>query len=109
MGIAQREAGGSSYLLMEIQRIDDIITTLDEFWLFISRHSTGNFEQLVENDAALLMEELKRSLPLGASRGNGTEQESNPTPQNTPLAREVNQSGDKAIYIETNTGTITIN
>lgn len=100
------EPGGSTYLLMEIQRIDDIIKTLDNLWLFICRTSTGSYEELIENNAAFLMEELKKTLPKVTAQ---IDEKFVPSKDTKPTAfREVNQFGEKSIYIENNTGSITI-
>lgn len=57
------EPGGSRFISMEIRKIDEIIRTLDDLWFFICRDSTGDYKKLIENDAALLIEELKKTLP----------------------------------------------
>ena len=103
----QTESGRSSYLLMEIQRIDDIINTLDDLWFFICRNSTGNYKELIENDAMLLMEELKKTLPQVTAHLNDAfipSKDTQPT-----ISRKVNQNGEKSFYIENFSGSITIN
>lgn len=103
----QTEPGRSSYLLMEIQRIDDIINTLDDLWFFICRNSTGNYKELLENDATLLMEELKKTLPQVTAQLNEAfipSKDTQPT-----ISRKVNQNGEKSLYIENFSGSITIN
>lgn len=100
------EPGGSSYLLMEIQRIDDIIKILDDLWHFICRNSTGSYEKLIENEAVLLMEELKKALPKVNAH---IDEKFVPSGDTKPATiREVNQNGEKSIYIENNTGSVTI-
>ena len=94
-------------LLMEIQRIDDIINTLNDLWLFICRNSTGNYKELIENDATLLMEELKKTLPQVTAHLNKTfipSEDTQPT-----ISRNVNQNGKNSLYIENYSGNITIN
>lgn len=101
------EPGGSKYLLMEIKRIDDIIKTLDDLWTFICRNSTGNFEKLIENDAALLMEEIKNSKPREDADIDG---KFIPSKDTKPIeTRKINQRGEKSLYIENNSGNIIIN
>lgn len=107
LGQIQTEPGGSSFLLMEIHRIDDIIKTLDDLWSFICRDSTGNYEKLIENDAALLMEELNKTLPKVTPHIDNKFVPSGDT--KPAISRVVNQTGVKSIYIETHTGNITIN
>lgn len=100
------EPGGSEYLLMEIQKIDDIIKTLNDFWKYICRTSTGSYEDLIANDAALLMEELKKPLSEVSTH---IDEKFIPSYDLKPnISREVTQNGDKSIYIENNTGSITI-
>ncbi|MDE6512755.1 MAG: toll/interleukin-1 receptor domain-containing protein [Muribaculaceae bacterium] len=101
------EPGKSSFLLMEIQKIDEVINTLDDLWLLICRHSTGDFCELVKNDAALLIQELRASLDSVATAINEALIPS-PDSQSIPK-REILQKGSKSIYIENNTGSIIIN
>lgn len=100
------ECGGSRYSITEIQKIDDIILTLNDFWEYICRTSTGNYEDLIANDAELLMAELKKGLPEIRAHIDEKFIPSNDIKPNT--AREIIQNGDKSIYIENNTGSITI-
>lgn len=100
------EPGKSSYLLMELQKIDDIINTLDDLWFFICREFSGSYEQMIENDAALLIEELKKS--LDAINVESAEKFT-PSEGNEPAGfRNVIQKGDKSVYIENNNGSIII-
>lgn len=101
------EPGGSSFLLAEIQKIDEVIKTLDELWIFICRHSTGDFSELVKNNAALLIQELRYTLDkvtVPIDKIHIPSSTSTPTP-----IREIIQKGEKPIYIENNTGSIIIN
>lgn len=105
--LIQNESGGSSYLLKELQRIDDIIKTLDDLWFFICRNSTGNYKELIKNDAELLMEELKKTLPQFSAH---IDTSFIPSGETKPeVFRKINQNGKNAIYIENNSGNITIN
>ena len=100
------EPGKSSYLLMEIQKIDDIINTLDDLWFFICREFSGSYEQMIENDAALLMEELKKALD---AINVESDEKFSPSEENEPAGfRNVIQKGDKSVYIENNNGSIII-
>lgn len=102
-----KEPSGSSFLLMELQKIDAIIKTLDDLWQFICRHSTGDFCELVKNDAALLIHKLLPTLNhVTASIDKKFTPSSDSTP--TPM-RKILQKGEKPIYIENNTGSIIIN
>lgn len=101
------EPGGSSFVMQEIEKIDDIILTLNAFWSFICRDSTGNYEKLIENDAALLIEELNKTWP----KESGLIDENFVPSEDTKPAgfRTVIQNGEKSVYVENNTGTININ
>lgn len=101
------ELGGSSFVLDEINKIDEIIVSLNDFWFFISRESTGNYEKLIENNAALLMEELKKAIPREETKYDKNFIPSGDTsPSET---RIITQNGDKSVIIENNPGTIIIN
>ena len=101
------EPGKSSYLLMELQKIDDIINILDDFWLFICREFSGSYEQMIENDAAFLMEELKKLLD---AINVESDEIFAPSEKDEPAPfRNVVQKGDKSVYIENNNGSIIIN
>jgi hypothetical protein len=77
---------------MEINRIDEIINTLDKLWFFICRDFTGKYEKLIENEAALLMEELKQTLPKVIAP---IEDKFVPTGDTMPVAMKiVNQNGE---------------
>ncbi len=103
----KEEPGGSSFVIKEIEKIDDIIITLNEFWTFISRNSTGNYEQMIANDAALLIEEIRKTRSF---IGNEINNLFIPTDDTQPAGfRTVIQNGNQSVYIENNTGTININ
>lgn len=99
-------SGKSSFWRTELDKIEDILYRLDEFWGFINRHSTGNFKELIENDAALLMTELNKGFSKAAAH---FDEKFIPSDDTKPIiSRKVNQNGEKSIYIENNTGSITI-
>ena len=101
------EPGGSSFVIKEIEKIDNIIVTLNNFWDFICRNFTGKYEQMIENDAALLMEELNKTQPIKNDEIDG---HFVPTDDTQPAGfRTVVQNGEKSVYIENNTGTINFN
>ena len=107
MDLARKNYGSSNYLLMEIQRINEIIKTLDDLWFFICRNSTGNYDKLIENDAEFLMEELKKTLPQVTAH---IDTDFVPSGETKPtIFRKVNQKGHNTIYIENNSGNFTIN
>ena len=101
------EPGGSSFVMQEIEKIDDIILTLNAFWCFICRDSTGKYEKLIENDATLLIEEFNKTWPKESGLIDDNFVPSNDT---QPAGfRTVIQNGEKSVYVENNTGTININ
>ena len=101
------EPGGSSFVMQEIEKIDDIILTLNAFWSFICRDSTGRYEKLIENDAALLIEELNKTWPKDSGL---IDENFVPSDDTKPAGfRTVIQNGEKSVYVENNTGTININ
>ena len=100
------EPGSSSFVIQEIQKIDDVIKTLDDLWFFICRGFTGNFEKLIENDAAMLMEIIKESKPRVEAP---IDEKFIPSDDTKPAGfRNVIQNGEKSVYVENNTGTINI-
>lgn len=100
------EPGGASFLLKEIQKIIGILNTLDDFWDYLVHVFTGSFERMLENDAQLLMEELMKS-PQTVSAS--IDCEFVPSDDTEPKGfHPVTQTGEKSIYIEKNSGNITI-
>ncbi len=103
----QTESGISDYTIDELSKINAIIKMLDDFWYYIVHINTGNYEKLIENDAALLMKEIQRAIP---SRTVATDErfilpcETQPT-----IIRTTTQNGEKTVYVENNSGSITIN
>lgn len=101
------EPGSSSFVIQEIQKIDDVIKTLDDLWFFICRGYTGKFEKLIENDAAMLMEIIKESKPRVEAP---IDEKFIPSDDTKPAGfRNIIQNGEKSVYVENNTGTININ
>ena len=102
---AKNEPGHSDFLIAEIKKIEDIINTLDEFWIYICRDYTGSYEDLIKDEAALLIEEIQKVI-----RAVSNDETFVPTGGVAPVAhRTVTQHGEKSIYIEHNTGIININ
>lgn len=101
------EPGNSDYVINELFKINAIIKALDEFWNYIVYINTGKFKDLIENDAALLMEEIKRAnthKSIVLDENNIPIGEMHPT-----IIRKTVQNGETSIYVENNTGTININ
>ena len=81
--------------------------TLDELWFFLCRDSTGNYKKLIENDAAMLIEELKKTLPKVEAN---IDEKFVPSVDTQPtVIRKTTQNGEKPVYVEENKGTIIIN
>lgn len=100
------EPGSSSFVIQEILKIDDVIKTLDDLWFFICRGFTGKFEELIKNDAAMLMEIIKESKPRVEAP---IDEKFIPSDDTKPAGfRKVIQNGEKSVYVENNTGTINI-
>ena len=101
------EPGGSEFIMQETRKIDTIISTLDKFWLFICRESTGQYDKLIENDAALLVEEIGKAM----TTQTGCSDEAFVAPGTTrPQSnRTTNQNGARSVYVEENNGTLIIN
>ncbi len=102
-----KEPGGSRFISMEIRKIDEIIRTLDDLWFFLCRESTGDYKRLIENDAALLIEELKKTLPKVEAK---IDEKFVPSGDTQPtIIRKTTQNGEKSVYVENNMGDIIIN
>ena len=89
-----------------IEKIDGILNTIDDLWNFLCRHNSGNYEKLIENDAKLLMEEIKKYLypEFAPDIENFT-----PTTATKPTeTRVITQNDNKSLYIEKNIGKIII-
>lgn len=89
-----------------IKKIDGILNTIDDLWNFLCRYNSGNYEKLIENNAKLLIEGIKKYLcpKLAPDIENFT-----PTKDTKPVETKViNQNGEKSLYIENNNGNITI-
>lgn len=98
------EPGGSAFVLGEIVKIDNIIKALDDFWDFIVHKYTGAYNDMIANDAEKLMQEIRKSVvPVNVSS------DFVPSGDTAPNVTRVVNQGDKALYIENNTGTININ
>ena len=103
----KNEPGGSSFVMQEIEKIDDIILTLNAFWAFICRDFTGKYEKLIEDEAALLIEELNKTWP---KESGVIDENFVPSDDTKPAGfRTIIQNGEKSVYVENNTGTININ
>lgn len=103
----QIESGNSDYVIKDLSKINAIIKALDEFWNYIVHINTGNFKHLIENKAALLMEEIQRATSnraLELDKKNVPMGETQPT-----VIRKTTQNGEKSVYVENNTGSIIIN
>lgn len=100
------EPGGSDYILKEIEKIDGIIISLNAFWDFIVHRYTGDYDQLIANDAEMLMTKIKESMVMNEIfEPTGFIPSGDTAPM---VTRHVVHQGDKAVYIEKNTGTINI-
>lgn len=100
------EFGNSDYVINDLSKINAIIKVLDEFWDYIVHINTGNFKNLIENDAVLLMEEIQRATP---NRTVELDERIVTMGKTQPIViRKTTQKGEKSVYVENNTGTIII-
>lgn len=103
----QTEFGCSDYVINELSKINAIIKALDEFWDYLVHINTGSFKDLLNNDAALLMEEIQR---VTARKTAELDERIVSMGENQPTAiRQITQNGEKSVYVENNTGAININ
>lgn len=99
-----KSEGNSDFMQDETRKINDILKYIDEFWDFLVHINTGNYEKMIENDAALLMEELKKTLPkyeASFSSNFVPSVSAEPTPSRTII-----QNGANSIYVENHNGPI---
>ena len=103
----QTEPGSSDYVINELLKIDAIIKNLDDFWYYLVHINTGSFKDMIDNDAALLMEEIQR---VTARKTAELEEKIISMGENQPtVIRQITQNGEKSVYVEKNIGTININ
>ena len=103
----KNEPGNSSYMIKEISKIDDILKTMDEFWEYIVHTNTGDYTEMVADNANLLLNEIEKQINVSSVFQDN---KFIPTTETAPkLSRRIFQHGDKSIYVENNSGTININ
>ena len=103
----QTEPGSSDFVISELLKIDAIIKNLDDFWYYLVHINTGSFKDMIDNDAALLMEEIQR---VTARKTAELEEKIISMGENQPtVIRQITQNGEKSVYLEKNRGTININ
>lgn len=103
----KNEPGNSSYMIKEISKIDDILKTMDEFWEYIVHTNTGDYTEMVADNANLLLNEIEKQINVSSVFQDN---KFTPTTETAPKqSRHIFQHGDKSIYVENNSGTININ
>ena len=103
----KNEPGNSSYMIKEISKIDDILKTMDEFWEYIVHTNTGDYTEMVADNANLLLNEIEKQINVSSVFQDN---KFIPTTETAPKqSRRIFQHGDKSIYVENNSGTININ
>ena len=101
------EPGGSAYIIAEIKKINDIIDNLNAFWDFIVHKYTGDYNQLVANDAEMLVTNIKESMDSGSTN---LPTDFTPSGDTAPVVQKrIVKQGERSVYIENHTGTININ
>lgn len=105
------EPGQIKVLTDELSIINDVITELDDAWLYISQHLTGGIEEMSKDNASKLVSVIKKALSEESVVTN-LEPLSNTSSAirtaTTPPARSIKQ-GQKSVYIENLNGDIHIN
>lgn len=106
------ESGSTEYLNEELRKINMIIQCLDELWRYISDTNTSSLENLLSNNASILISEIKKNLNQKVvpelSQVDLSCTVTPPSTINEPSTRSIFQLGDKSIYIEKNEGDINI-
>ena len=98
--------GNSNFLLDEIKKINDILKILDDFWEYIVHTNTGNYEDMIANNAEALVKEIGNNIDTYANVETGLFTPTNTTEPQMP--KRILHQGDKAVYIEENNGIINI-
>lgn len=100
----KNESGGSKFILDELEKIDNILKYVDDFWNFIVNTNSSQYENLIANDAEILMHELMKQTVIP-----DIDEKFVPSDETQPaiVQRRINQ-GEKSVYIEKFNGTINI-
>ena len=106
MDDVQGGMGNSNFLLDEIKKINDILKILDDFWEYIVHTNTGNYEDMIANNAEALVKEIGNNIDTYANVETGLFTPTNTTEPQMP--KRILHQGDKAVYIEENNGIINI-
>lgn len=102
------EPGQIKVLTDELSIINDVITELDDAWLYISQHLTGGIEEMSKDKAAKLVSVIKKALSEDTAVANLESISNIPSgPATTPPVRKI-QQGEKSVYIENFNGDIHI-
>lgn len=105
------EPGQIKVLTDELSIINEVITELDDAWLYISQHLTGGIEEMSKDNASKLVSVIKKALSEESVVTN-LEPLSNTSSTigtaTTPPAKSIKQ-GQKSVYIEHFNGSIHIN
>jgi hypothetical protein len=104
------EPGQIKVLTNELSIINDIVTELDDVWIYISEIMTGSIEELTANNAQKLIEIIKKALSEdsdSAPIGSISAVSSTTATQTAPVIKEIHQ-GEKSVYIEKHEGNIII-
>lgn len=105
------EPGQIKVLTEELSIINDIITELDDVWIYISEIMTGSIDELTANNAQKLVKIIKKALAEDydlAPISSISAVSSTTATQTAPILKEIHQ-GAKSIYIEKHEGNIIIN
>lgn len=104
------EPGQIKVLTEELTIINDVITELDDAWLYISQNLTGGIEEMCKDNASKLVSVIKKALSEDTSRVKLDPLSTAPStigPVTVPPVRNIKQ-GQKSVYIENFNGDIHI-
>lgn len=105
------EPGQIKVLTDELSIINEVITELDDAWLYISLHLTGGIEEMSKDNASKLVSVIKKALSeetIVINLETLSNTSSTIGTATTPPARSIKQ-GQKSVYIEHFNGDIHIN
>ena len=99
-----------SNLIEEIKIIDSIIRNLDDFWAYITNTNTGTLKTLTENNAQVLIQELKK-IPIENKITSVLADDNVIQLEDAPQISKkiIQQHGEKSIVIENFSGTLNVN
>ncbi len=105
--LIKNEPGNSSFILTEISKIDNNLIALNDFLEYIVHTNTGSYESIIADNAEILVIGIEKQLNI-----NNVVEISKFIPTTATAPEKVKhfiQQVDRSVYVEHNSGTITIN